>query len=156
MTAETAEAPACTPVAFLAVDGAAVSDEDAIMLCGAMLAEAGCVTDAFPQSCIERERSYPTGICAKIPVALPHCKSEAIMRSALCYLRLEHPVSFRRMDDDQLTVSTRHVFNLAIAPGDHLEFLSKTMQLLVDDGFLERLETMDINEASAVLRAKLG
>lgn len=141
---------------FLAIEGAAATAEDAIRLCGAALERAGYVTDAFAQGCIDREVNYPTGICTEIPVALPHCKSEAILKSAICYARLDTPVSFRRMDDDEESVKTRHVFNLAIAPGDHLEFLSKTMQLLADKRVLEAFEDMPIAGVSAYLQEHLG
>lgn len=141
---------------FIAIEGAASSASEAIGMCGTALVEQGCVTDRFAQDCLDREADYPTGICTKIPVALPHCKSDAILKSALCYLRLTEPVEFRRMDDDEQTVLTRHIFNLAIAPGDHLEFLSKTMQLLSDDTVLERFEAMSIFDVAQYLREHLG
>lgn len=141
---------------FLAIEGQAATAEEAIRLCGSALEAQGYVTAAFAQGCIDREVDYPTGLPTAIPVALPHCKSEAILKSALCYLRLSEPVSFRRMDDDEQSVSVRHVFNLAIAPGDHLEFLSKTMQLLADDTLLSQFEAMPVAEVQAYLKEKLG
>lgn len=141
---------------FIAIEGASTTAVEAIRLCGAALESAGYVTDAFAQGCIDREANYPTGICTQIPVALPHCKSEAILKSALCYARLAEPVEFRRMDDDEETVKTRHIFNLAIAPGDHLEFLAKTMQLLADDQVLCKFDQMPIDQVAAYLQEKLG
>ena len=78
------------------------------------------------------------------------------MTSALCYLRLTEPVEFHRMDDDEQTVNARHIFNLAIAPGDHLEFLSKTMQLLADPSVLEAFENMTIDEVAGYLEEHLS
>lgn len=60
------------------------------------------------------------------------------------------------MDDDEETVKTRHIFNLAIAPGDHLEFLAKTMQLLADDQVLCKFDQMPIDQVAAYLQDKLG
>lgn len=131
---------------YLACEGMAATAEEAIHLCGEKLEQAGCVTSAFAQECIERERIFPTGLCTEVPVALPHCKSDAIIRSALCYLRLREPVEFRRMDDDERVVETRHIFNLAIAPGDHLEFLARTMQELQDPRVLKSFEMMGVDE----------
>ncbi len=140
---------------YIAIEGMAHDAESAIRLCGKALQERGCVTDAFAQSCIDREGVFPTGICTEIPVALPHCKSDAILKSALCYLRLKEPVEFRRMDDDEETVATRHIFNLAIAPGDHLEFLAKTMQLLQDSNVVRSFESMDIQQVADYLESHI-
>lgn len=149
-------APSVERKVYLSCDGSAATAQDAIRLCGDALEKAGCVTGAFAQGCIDREADYPTGLCTQIPVALPHCKSDAILHSALCYLRLNEPVEFRRMDDDELTVSTRHVFNLAIAPGDHLEFLARTMQVLQDPAVLEDFEHMPIEDTAAYLEQRIG
>ena len=123
---------------FLAIEGSAKTSIEAIELC------------------IEREVNFPTGICTDIPVALPHCKSDAIITSALCYLRLDSPVRFARMDDEEEFVETRHIFNLAIAPGDHLEFLSKTMQLLADPAVLASFENMSIGDVAEYLKTHLS
>ncbi|MEF2858421.1 PTS sugar transporter subunit IIA [Collinsella aerofaciens] len=149
---------ACDGVAkgFLAIEGSAETAIEAIELCGSELERQGYVTGAFARDCIEREVSYPTGICTDIPVALPHCKSDAIITSALCYLRLDSPVRFARMDDEEEFVETRHIFNLAIAPGDHLEFLSKTMQLLADPAVLSGFENKPIGEVAEYLKTHLS
>lgn len=141
---------------FLAIEGSAETAIEAIELCGSELERQGYVTGAFARGCIEREVSYPTGICTDIPVALPHCKSDAIITSALCYLRLDSPVRFARMDDEEEFVETRHIFNLAIAPGDHLEFLSKTMQLLADPAVLLSFENKTIGEVAEYLKTHLS
>lgn len=141
---------------FLAIEGSAKTSIEAIELCGRELERQGYVTDAFAQGCIEREVNFPTGICTDIPVALPHCKSDAIITSALCYLRLDSPVRFARMDDEEEFVETRHIFNLAIAPGDHLEFLSKTMQLLADPAVLASFENMSIGDVAEYLKTHLS
>lgn len=141
---------------YLACEGMATTAEEAIRLCGEKLEQAGCVTSAFAQGCIDRERDFPTGLCTEVPVALPHCKSDAIVRSALCYLRLREPVKFRRMDDDERVVETRHIFNLAIAPGDHLEFLARTMQVLQDPQVLKNFEMMGVDEIREYLEQTIG
>lgn len=153
---ETSEMAGGDEKGFLAIEGSARTSTEAIELCGAALEGTGYVTGAFARGCIEREVNYPTGICTDIPVALPHCKSDAILKSALCYLRLDAPVRFARMDDDEEFVETRHIFNLAIAPGDHLEFLSKTMQLLADPRVLAGFEDMPIDAVADYLKVHLA
>lgn len=151
------EAPeAVNTKVFLAIEGSASNAEEAVQMCADKLMANGCVTADFAKNCLDREVDFPTGICTEIPVALPHCKSDAILRSSLCYLRLDKPVTFRRMDDDELTVETRHIFNLAIAPGDHLEFLAKTMQLLQDSRVLKSFESMDMEEIAGYLQEHLA
>lgn len=139
---------------FIAIEGDVSSCEEAIQLCGRALCGAGFVADAFAQQCVDREREYPTGLCTDIPVAIPHCKSSAILKDGICYLRLREPVTFRRMDDDEETVSTRSVFNIAIqGANDHLDFLRQMMDIVTDSEMVARLESVAIEEAPALLNA---
>mgnify|MGYP000910268343 CR=1 FL=1 len=141
---------------YIAIEGCAASYEEAIQLCGQSLCRAGYVGSSFVQECIAREKEYPTGLCTDIPVAIPHCKSKAIFKNAVCYLRLQEPVAFRRMDDDEATVSTRSIFNIAIkSEGDHLVFLQKMMGVVTDTELLRRLEKIDIEKAPDLLRRSL-
>lgn len=60
------------------------------------------------------------------------------------------------MDDPEDAVMTRHVFNLAIAPGQHLEFLTKTIRLLQDNTVLDRFTTMTSNQIASYLAEHLA
>ena len=142
-------------IAYLAIEGSAATAAEAIRLCERELVACGCVNEGFAQGCIDREKDYPTGICVEIPVALPHCMAPDIKQSALCYLRLDEPVRFMRMDDDQEYVMTRHIFNLAIDRGDHLAFLSRVMGVLQDIEALRALETIDIGDAPAFFKDRI-
>lgn len=139
----------------IALEGRADGREEAIRLCGQALCRAGIAEDAFAEDCIRREREYPTGICTDIPVAIPHCRSDAILQSGVCYLRLEEPVEFGRMDDDEETVMTRSIFNLAITAGDHLDFLQKMMSIVGDEEFVAELERADIEDVPELLEERL-
>ena len=141
-----------TQSGYVAIEGSVSTAEEAIRLCGSALVGAGFVNEGFAQGCVDREAEFPTGICSEIPVALPHCMSEDIIKSAVCYLRLAEPVAFRRMDNDESTVLTRHVFNLAIDRGDHLSFLSRIMGALQDPDILLGIEQMPIEEVAAFLK----
>lgn len=140
----------------IALEGRAEDREEAIRLCGQALSRAGIAEDAFAEGCVRREREYPTGICTDVPVAIPHCKSDAILQSGVCYLRLEEPVEFGRMDDDEETVMTRSIFNLAITAGDHLEFLQKMMSIVGDEEFVAELEQADIKDVPEMLEKRLA
>ena len=140
----------------IALQGRAGGREEAIRLCGQALCQAGIVKEAFIEDCIRREREYPTGICTDVPVAIPHCKSDAILQSGVCYLRLDQPVEFRRMDDDEETIMTRSIFNLAITAGDHLDFLQKMMSIVGDEEFVAELEQADIEDVPKRLKVRLA
>ncbi|MGN1007560.1 MAG: PTS sugar transporter subunit IIA [Butyricicoccus sp.] len=142
---------------YIAIEGQALSCEEAIELCGQALCRAGYVAEGFSQACIDREKEYPTGLCTDIPVAIPHCKSETILHDGVCYLRLKEPVEFRRMDDDEETVVTRSIFNIAIqGANNHLEFLQQLMGVVTDAELIEQIEQMDIGEVPAVLAERFG
>lgn len=141
---------------YIAFEGQAGSCEEAIALCGQFLYEEGYVGKEFSQECIEREKEFPTGLCTDIPVAIPHCKSKVIKKDGICYLRLKEPVIFRRMDEDEETIETRSIFNIAIQNADHhVDFLRQIMNVLTDKALLERLECIDINEVPGLLEQSL-
>lgn len=141
---------------YIAIEGSAQTQEEAITLCAKALYHAGYVEEGFAADCVERERNYPTGICTDIPVAIPHCQSPAIKENAVCYLRLKKPIEFGRMDDDEETIQTRSIFNLAIKKaGDHLDFLNQMMGVVTNQALLEQLESADIGTIPALLRKSL-
>lgn len=124
---------------YLVIEGEAADSSEAILLCANALHEQGLVGAAFGQKCIEREKEYPTGLPTEIPVAIPHCKDQETKDNSICFLKLRHPVTFRRMDDDRETIETRFIFNLAIADAaEHLTVLQNLMGFLGD---AEKLRT---------------
>lgn len=141
---------------YIAITGQASTCEEAIRLAGQALQEAGYVGNGFIKGCTDREKEYPTGLCTDIPVAIPHCQSDEILKTGVCYLRLQEPVVFRRMDDDEETVATRHIFNLAIKGADnHMGFLQKMMGMVTDLEVLKLLESAPIEEIPALLERSL-
>lgn len=141
---------------FVAIEGLAKNWKEAIMLCGEALSKKGLVDNEFAQSCIEREYEYPTGLPSEIPVAIPHATSNNIKESCICFLRLDEPVEFKRMDDDDETIQTRLLFNLAIKDsGKHIQFLQKLMAFLMNNQAIENCLRLDINEISDYLKEHL-
>jgi PTS system galactitol-specific IIA component len=142
---------------YLAAEGFAANWEEAIALCGKYMRENGSVSQEFTDACIEREREYPTGLPADIPVAIPHSKAKGIQENCVCFLRLDEPVRFYRMDDDEEYVDTKLVFNLAIRQSDeHLEFLQKLMQFVLDKDVMEQCSRMPVDEIPELLKNELG
>lgn len=142
---------------YLATEGTAESWEEAIKLCGKCMIEHGSVNQEFVEACIEREKEYPTGLPSEIPVAIPHSKADGIKENCVCFLRLDQPVRFYRMDDSKEYCDTRLIFNLAIqAADDHLEFLQKLMQFVLDEGILEQCDQMPLEKIPSFIEKKLG
>ncbi|HJC50423.1 MAG TPA: PTS sugar transporter subunit IIA [Candidatus Anaerostipes avistercoris] len=142
---------------YLVIQGTADNNEEAIKLCGDALYKAGIVNEDFGKLCVEREKDYPTGLPTQIPTAIPHAKATGIKQNAICLLKLEHPVVFRRLDDDMEEVKTDMVFNLAIKdPNEHLSVLQKMMDFLNNPEVLLKCKELSNEETIAYLTEQLG
>lgn len=79
-------------------------------------------------------------------LAIPHSKSEFTLKSSVSFMRLKTPVDW---EDGGSFV--RYIFLLAISPNDegvsHLQVIAKVAELLIEDSFLEVLETASDSEA---------
>ena len=135
---------------YLVIQGTANSSEEAITLCGEALHKAGIVG-------VEREKDYPTGLPTEIPTAIPHAKVSGIKENAICLLKLESPVVFRRLDDDTEQVETDLIFNLAIKdPNEHLQVLQRMMEFLNNKEVLLKCKELSNEETVAYLTEQLG
>lgn len=141
---------------YVGIQGDADHWEDSIRLCGQALVEKGYVEGSFIDGCIEREKDYPTGLPSPVPVAIPHCKSEGIHENSICLLRLNKPVRFYRLDDNEEYIKAALIFNLAIKnSGDHLEYLQKLMALIMDEAKMKIMVNASMEEALKLLDASL-
>jgi len=120
------------------------------------LKEIGAVSDVakYLEDVAARERKGTTGV--GFGVAIPHAKSEAVIRPALVMARLEEPVDVQSLDGSQADL-----FFLIAAPlqGEdiHLRALSKLARMLMHGSFLESLraaktpeeikEAIEVNES---------
>ena len=136
---------------YLVIQGTANSSEEAITLCGEALHKAGIVGEDFGKACVEREKDYPTGLPTEIPTA------SGIKENAICLLKLESPVVFRRLDDDTEQVETDLIFNLAIKdPNEHLQVLQRMMEFLNNKEVLLKCKELSNEETVAYLTEQLG
>jgi PTS system galactitol-specific IIA component len=136
------------------IDGVASTNKEAISLCGKLLSKNGCVKESFVNCCIEREAAYPTGLPTEVPVAIPHAKSENVLRDGICLLRLAKAVEFARMDDPDKTVATDLVFNLAIRDGNaQLGVLKQLMKIVRNAETLKQFKLLSAEEAKNKLEA---
>lgn len=144
-------------IKYIAIEGNAENKEEAIKLCGKALIKEGVIGESFIENCITRELEYPTGLPTEIPVAIPHCKDDSVIENGVCFLRLEKPVMFYRMDDDQEYIETDMIFNLAIAgSGEHIDALGNLMRFIGDSKSIEVCRELDIKDIPKYLEEKLG
>ena len=120
-------------IKYIAINGYAKNSEDAIKMCGEALYKNGFVIEGFSKDCILREKEFPTGLPTDVPVAIPHCNCEKVLQDSICFLKLEEPVMFYRMDDDQECIMTDIVFNLAIKDSKrHVSMLGNLMKFITN------------------------
>lgn len=142
---------------YIVINGSAEDREEAIRMCGEALYQAGLVSKQFGELCVNREREYPTGLPTEIPTAIPHAKDEGITESSVCFLKLDKPVVFNRMDDDSQVVNTDMIFNLAIKdPNEHLKVLQNMMSFLNDPEALLKCKALSDRELIDYLQKNIG
>ena len=140
----------------IALEAKVETAKDAILLAAAELERTGLVGSRFAEDCMAREQEFPTGLCTAIPVAIPHCNSKSIIQTGICYLRLQQPVEFRRMDDEEESIYTKHIFVLAIKEAkEHVLFLQKMIRMLTTEEAMKELEQCHIDRAGQLLENRL-
>jgi galactitol PTS system EIIA component len=112
-----------------------------------ILYENHCVKKDFYESCVKREKQFPTGMTPECPVAIPHTDKDCVRENSICVLRLCRPVLFGRMDDPQKTVPVIFVINMALLDDDeHLKMIKKIIISIQDVGYIDRLKNMSLAE----------
>ena len=142
---------------YIVLHGTAADRIEAIGMCGKALCDAGYVAETFAVKCQEREKEFPTGLPTDYPVAIPHCKDDGIRENAICFLKLDKPVVFYRMDDDQEYVETDMIFNMAIKdPNAHLEALQNLMTFLGNADNLNKCRSLSDTEIVTFFEECIG
>lgn len=140
----------------MVIDGKARDYQEAIKCSGQAMQKKGYVLDSFADACIEREKVFPTGLPTAIPVAIPHTDAEHVRQDCVCFLRLEKPVPFVRMDVDQ-NVDCRLVVNIALNEGKkQVTMLSSLIKLLQDDTLVNACIVKPAEEVKMLLEQKFS
>ncbi|SER43936.1 PTS fructose transporter subunit IIABC [Corynebacterium cystitidis] len=113
------------------------STNDVIKRLAKSIADCGRATDAhaLAHDAIARETKAGTGVNGQ--VAIPHCRSAAVIEPTLAFARLTRPVDFGGPDGD-----ADLVFLIAAPDGggkEHLKILSKLARALVRGEFINQL-----------------
>lgn len=130
------------------------SSETVIRLLSARLLRLGYVTPEFADAAVEREREFPTGLPAQIPVAIPHCDPRYSRGSAIAFGRLEEPVQFGEMGTLDQTIDVDMVFLLALCePESQVRWLKKLADFLQERQLLADLQSLvSEHEVASYLR----
>lgn len=108
--------------------------DDAIKKVGAMMFEAGKITnqDKYIEGVFEREKEFATGI--GYGIAIPHCKDDCVKEAAFTLVKLNNCIEWGSLDDKPVN----YIIMLA-APNTsdniHLKMLSTLAKNLMDDDF---------------------
>jgi len=132
---------------YVAIEADAQNWKEAIKFCGEALIANNCIGQGFVTACIEREKSFPTGLPTVIPVAIPHAASDEVNITSVCILKLKNPVEFKRMDDSSESIRARLVFNLAIkGHNEHLDYLQNLIAFVMDEEKVKKCLSLSLGE----------
>ena len=135
------------------VEGSAETWREALKITASRLLEEGCVRDDFYESCVNREKEYPTGLTETCPVAIPHTTKDHVKKQSICALRLKTPVLFQRMDDPERSVEIRYVLNLALLDdSEHIEIIARVIRYLKDEEVLKEMDKLSLDELQELLK----
>jgi len=116
-------------------DVQAANKEAALRLIYNALYKAGKVKESFYDAVLAREAEYPTGLALPhFNVAIPHVVPEHVYSSALGIAVLHDLVPFHQMDNHDLTVDVKVIFNIALGEeGKQIEVLQSLMNRVLDE-----------------------
>lgn len=141
---------------YYAIKSKATNMYNAIDICGNMLFNKKCVTIDFSNSCIKRERKYPTGLPGIVSVAIPHCEADKVKQDSICCLILEDPVKFYRMDEPTLQLDVKIVFNIAVSePDKHLNVLKNLMRICNNKEVMDMFLNLDVTKVPNLMKEEL-
>ena len=136
----------------------AANKEEALKLIYDALRIAGKVKKSFYDAVLEREAEYPTGlVLPHFNVAIPHVVPEHVCSSALGIAVLREPVAFRQMDNHDLTVDVKVIFNIALGKeGKQIEVLQSLMNMVIDEEVMRAIVKEDSPEEITTILRKVG
>ena len=114
-----------------------VSKEEAIRAAGELLVKQGCVSEAYVDAMIEREKLVTTYM--GMGLAIPHGTSEAkdtVKKTGITLVQYPDGVEFGE-EKAQL------VFGIAGIGDEHLDLLSKICEALEEEEVMEKMKTTD-------------
>lgn len=116
------------------------------------------VKSSYREAIISREKVFATGLPTVLGgVAIPHTDVEHVQKPAIAFARLQQPVEFVVMGDNNKTVDVNFVFMLALKEAHaQIDVLQNLMGILQDKVALQFLkQTCSKTEIVAFMRQRL-
>ncbi len=132
--------------------------EEALGILGSQLHISGYVKEKFPESVLEREEKFPTGLhFVPYGVAIPHTDGDKVIQSQLAFASLKKPVPFMEMGNVYKNVEVSLIFMLALTtPKDQPILLQKLMEMLQDKVTMNKLVLLEeTGKIMAILQEQL-
>lgn len=138
------------------IESDANTKEEALQQTAKVLTENDCVKGGFYESCLEREKEYPTGLTQSCPVAIPHTSKDFVKKDAICVLKLKKSVKFASMENWEEKIDVKTVFNLAfLDDNEHLVLITKIIRGLKNESFVKSLTELSVDELKQFLKNEL-
>lgn len=130
----------------------------AIKLSGKYLIDNNCIDERYVESCLTREKKYPTGLLLQsgLGVAIPHGNPEFIKADSICILKLQKPIIFNRMDDPEEKVEVSIIFHLAVNGNTHLALLKSLVKAIQDEEFINKITNGDNGSIQKIMSSYLS
>lgn len=131
----------------------------AITFAGTKLLEQGYITPAYIDACLEREKTYPTGLMMANGqgIAIPHADYTLVKTNSISIVRFAKDIAFGQMEDADLTVDCGIMFNLAFATSDqHMSILRRLFTLFLDITFIESCRNLKAEKVGQYVQEMLS
>ncbi|ALR99897.1 PTS ascorbate transporter subunit IIA [Enterococcus silesiacus] len=120
--------------------------EDAVILSCQTLLERNIITQQYIDEIVECVQKYGPYIVIVPGVAMPHSseESQGVLGTAISFTKMSQDVVFEEGNDEK---NARLFFTLAAKNSEeHVENISKLSEMLMTDGLIEALMTVDTME----------
>ncbi len=107
-----------------------------------LLMKKNIVKKSYYNALLEREAVFPTGINTEpINVAIPHTDNKHIKKASLMVVKMDEPITFKQMDDQNREVNVEVLFFLLIDEKEkQSKFLSKLIMAFQNSDFLKSIK----------------
>ena len=117
----------------------------------------GYCKDSYIQALKDREVEVPTGIDIDgVGVAMPHTDVSHVLKAGIGIATMAEPVTFVHMATDDVPVSVKTVFMLAVDdPNRHLEEIQDILAVIQDKETLKQIMTAEnANKVIEIIKEK--
>lgn len=112
------------------------------------LFDKGYITKDFKTAIIKRENEYPTGLLLEnINLAIPHTDADKVKEAFVYVNRLNNPIEFKQMGNNEESVLVQDVWVLGIKEGGkQVDLLAFIMDIFNNPKFIKKYQKIDSAE----------